>query len=171
MPTSNNDIKQELEKFNQHIQLKDNVPDWFVLQLKTLQSKNITLEDWNKTVTYLQSTVSDNNSTQEFLNVLVDNIHLPNITMEATVDNNTGTPSVDVSKSGTIENPMFPFDFKNLKGAKGEKGDKGDTGITGSGVYGFQVQNGDLILVTEDTSGNTPNYVINDSGEMIITIY
>lgn len=74
MPTLNNDIKQEVEKFNQHIQLKDNVPNWFVLQLKTLQSKNITLEDWNRTVTYLQSTVSDNNSTQEFLNVLVDNI-------------------------------------------------------------------------------------------------
>ena len=50
------------------------------------------------------------------------------------------------------------------------KGDKGDTGITGSGVYGFQVQDGDLILVTEDTSGDTPNYVINESGEMTITI-
>ena len=74
MPTSNNDIKQEIEKFNQHIQLKDNIPNWFVLQLKTLQSKNITLEDWNKTVTYLQSTASDNNSIQEFLNVLVNNI-------------------------------------------------------------------------------------------------
>ena len=74
MPTSNNDIKQEIEKFNQHIQLKDNIPNWFVLQLKTLQSKNITLEDWNKTVTYLQSTASDNNSIQEFLNVLVDDI-------------------------------------------------------------------------------------------------
>ena len=65
----------------------------------------------------------------------------PNISMEATVDNNTGIPSVEVVKGGTTENPTFTIDFKNLKGAKGdkgdqgiqgEKGDKGDKGDTGA---------------------------------------
>ena len=46
------------------------------------------------------------------------------ITATASVDNSTGTPSVDVTKDGY----NFNFAFKNLKG---EKGDKGDTGATG----------------------------------------
>lgn len=46
------------------------------------------------------------------------------ITATATVDNTTGTPSVDVTKNGY----NFDFSFHNLKG---EKGDKGDTGATG----------------------------------------
>lgn len=39
----------------------------------------------------------------------------------ASVDNNTGVPSVDVQLSGGVLN----FDFKNLKGGQGDKGDVG----------------------------------------------
>ena len=64
------ELREQLRKFQQHLQLKDNIPNWFTLRLKTLQSKNITLEDWNTTLSYLQTIVSDIASEQEFLNTL-----------------------------------------------------------------------------------------------------
>ena len=52
----------------------------------------------------------------------------------ATVDETTGTPSVDVTTSGPDTAKVFNFAFSGLKGetgAKGDAGDKGDTGATG----------------------------------------
>ena len=40
----------------------------------------------------------------------------PNIAVSATVDNSEGTPSVEVTKGGTNENPSFTLGFHNIKG-------------------------------------------------------
>lgn len=52
--------------------------------------------------------------------VTVNAWRAPVISATATVDGGTGTPSVEVVKSGTADSTTFTFEFHNLKGADGQ---------------------------------------------------
>lgn len=55
----------------------------------------------------------------------------PNITANASVSVSTGTPSVNVVKTGTDAAPVFTFNFSGLKGEQGATGQTGSQGPAG----------------------------------------
>lgn len=70
----------------------------------------------------------------------------PTITAQASVDANIGTPSVSVTKTGTILNPNFEFEFHNLRGDQGPQGNPGNTGPEGpAGPAGPGIASGGTI--------------------------
>lgn len=76
-----------------------------------------------------------------------DNAYLGEATAE--IDNNIGTPTVEVQNYGTSTNRELHFIFKNLKGHQGDPGPKGDRGDTGLAAEIQEV----TAAITEDTAG------------------
>lgn len=75
----------------------------------------------------------------------------PDITVNASVDDTTGTPEVTVTKSGTDEAPIIDMAFTGLKGQPGQQGVPGTPGAPGApGEDGFSPE----ITVEEITGGH-----------------
>lgn len=92
----------------------------------------------------------------------------PSITASASVDGNTGTPSVNVTKTGTDANPVFNFAFSNLKGASGQDGHDGTNGTNGIGIASITKTgtNGlvDTYTITY-TDGSTSNFTVTNGAD------
>ena len=83
----------------------------------------------------------------------------PSITMSATADaQSSSTPSVQVTKTGTDENPAFALAFSGLKGAKGDTGQTGQTGATGA------TPNISMTATADALSSSTPSVQVTKTG-------
>lgn len=80
----------------------------------------------------------------------------------ASVDNNTGTPSVDVTYTGSDDNKTIDFAFHNLKGEKGDTGARGATGA----AAGFGAP-----TATVDANTGTPSVTVTATGSNTAKVF
>lgn len=91
----------------------------------------------------------------------------PEITATASVSDTTGTPSVNVTQSGTVEAPFIDFAFSGLKGATGAAGADGSDGVSPE-VTIATITGGHSVTITDEThpSGQTFDVLDGNDAEL-----
>lgn len=80
----------------------------------------------------------------------------------ATIDNETGTPNVKVTKGDDNTAMDITFAFTGMKGETGEQGDQGVKGDPGVSVTGAEIREGHLYITLSEGEES-------DAGEIVIT--
>lgn len=118
--------------------------------------------------TYIPSTFEECETVDMKLNYFNKEIESIDINATASVENDGGDPTVNVTKSGDHLTPSFAFDFRNVigregpQGPEGPQGDKGDPGAAGpEGPAGATGEPGPQGPAGED--GFSPEIVVNET--------
>lgn len=97
------------------------------------------------------------------LNSRLSNVETATIqNVAATIDGNTGTPSVEVVMSGTPRERTFTLNFHNLKGEQGKQGKQGEQGIQGERGYPFRIMKSYASVLEMQESYDTDGLEVGD---------
>ena len=97
------------------------------------------------------------------LNTRLSNVETATIqNVAATIDGNTGTPSVEVVMSGTPRERTFTLNFHNLKGEQGKQGKQGEQGIQGERGYPFRIMKSYASVLEMQESYDTDGLEVGD---------
>ena len=86
-------------------------------------------------------------------------------TPTATIDSNTGTPSVTVTASGPDTEKVFAFDFKNLKGSPGQNGTNGQDGQDGFSPTATVTKTGKTATISITDKNGTTTQTVSDGND------
>ena len=90
--------------------------------------------------------------------------------VSATIDENTGTPTVECVAGGTPTERTLAFNFHNLKGERGVDGRQGIDGKTGNGISSITVSEstvdeGDNVITVNMTDGSSKSFTVKNGSK------
>ena len=67
-------LQHSIQELNEKWILKTNLPEWFNPMLKTLLSRNITINTWNDLAKCVENVVSDTTTVRDFVNTFTNSL-------------------------------------------------------------------------------------------------